>query len=217
MYAIIMGAGRVGFSLAGLLIEDGYDVTLIENDRKLATDAASELDALVICGNGTNSTLLEEANIQDADYFVATTGNDEANLLSCILVKKYEVPNIIARVSNPDHEEAFMEVGIDNVINPERAASGVLERLITRPNVADLLTLGEGDGEILEMTVTNDKIVGKQIKEISPTKDYIIIATYNKDGSLIIPQPENILTRGEKISILVKRGCFKKVAKKIER
>ncbi|WP_303295120.1 potassium channel family protein [Methanobrevibacter woesei] len=217
MYAIIMGAGRVGFSLAGLLIEDGYDVTLIENDRKLATDAASELDALVICGNGTNSTLLEEANIQDADYFVATTGNDEANLLSCILVKKYEVPNIIARVSNPDHEEAFMEVGIDNVINPERAASGVLERLITRPNVADLLTLGEGDGEILEMTVTNDKIVGKQIKEISPTKDYIIIATYNKDGSLIIPQPENILTRGEKISILVKRGSFKKVAKKIER
>ena len=210
MYAIIMGAGRVGFSLAGLLIEDGYDVTLIENDRKLATDAASELDALVICGNGTNSTLLEEANIQDADYFVATTGNDEANLLSCILVKKYEVPNIIARVSNPDHEEAFMEVGIDNVINPERAASGVLERLITRPNVADLLTLGEGDGEILEMTVTNDKIVGKQIKEISPTKDYIIIATYNKDGSLIIPQPENILARGEKISILVKRGSFKK-------
>lgn len=217
MYAIIMGAGRVGFSLAGLLIEDGYDVTLIENDRKLATEAASELDALVICGNGTNSTLLEEANIQDADYFVATTGNDEANLLSCILVKKYEVPNIIARVSNPDHEEAFMEVGIDNVINPERAASGVLERLITRPNVADLLTLGEGDGEILEMTVTNDKIVGKQIKEISPTKDYIIIATYNKDGSLIIPQPENILARGEKISILVKRGSFKKVAKKIER
>lgn len=217
MYAIIMGAGRVGFSLAELLIEDGYDVTLIENDRKLATDAASELDALVICGNGTNSTLLEEANIQDADYFVATTGNDEANLLSCILVKKYEVPNIIARVSNPDHEEAFMEVGIDNVINPERAASGVLERLITRPNVADLLTLGEGDGEILEMTVTNDKIVGKQIKDISPTKDYIIIATYNKDGSLIIPQPENILARGEKISILVKRGCFKKVAKKIER
>ena len=217
MYAIIMGAGRVGFSLAGLLIEDGYDVTLIENDRKLATDAASELDALVICGNGTNSTLLEEANIQDADYFVATTGNDEANLLSCILVKKYEVPNIIARVSNPDHEEAFMEVGIDNVINPERAASGVLERLITRPNVADLLTLGEGDGEILEMTVTNDKIVGKQIKEISPTKDYIIIATYNKDGSLIIPQPENILARGEKISILVKRGSFKKVAKNIER
>ena len=50
---------------------------------------------------------LEETNIEDADFFILTTGNDEANLLSCILVKKYNVPTIIARVSNPDHEEAL--------------------------------------------------------------------------------------------------------------
>lgn len=215
MYVVIMGAGRVGLSLADLLIEDGYDITIIENEESLCTDASAELDALVICGNGTSSKVLEEVNIQDADYFVATTGNDESNLLSCILVRNYEVPNIIARVSNPDHEEAFKEVGIDNVISPEVTAAGFLEKLITRPNVADLITLGEGDGEILDMTVTNDKIVGKKIKDISPDKDYIIIATYH-DGKLIIPQTDSVLSRGEKISVLVKRGAFKKVAKKIE-
>lgn len=215
MYVVIMGAGRVGLSLADLLIEDGYDITIIENEESLCTDASAELDALVICGNGTSSKVLEEVNIQDADYFVATTGNDESNLLSCILVRNYEVPNIIARVSNPDHEEAFKEVGIDNVISPEVTAAGFLEKLITRPNVADLITLGEGDGEILDMTVTNDKIVGKKIKDISPDKDYIIIATYH-DGKLIIPQTDSVLSRGEKISVLVKRGAFKKVAKKFE-
>lgn len=216
MYTIIIGAGRVGLSLANLLIEDGYDVTIIDSNEELCSEAAAELDALVICGNGTSSKLLEEANIQDADYFVATTGNDESNLLSCILVKKYAVPNIIARVSNPTNEEAFIEVGIDNVISPERIAAGFLEKLITRPNVADLITLGEGDAEILDMTITNDKIVGKKISDISPTKDYIIIATYH-DGNLIIPQKDNVLSRGEKISILVKRGAFKKVAKKFEK
>lgn len=216
MYVIIMGAGRVGLSLADLLIEDGYDITIIDNNEELCSDAASELDALVICGNGTSSKLLEEANIQDADYFVATTGNDESNLLSCILVKKYAVPNIIARVSNPDNEEAFIEVGIDNVISPERTGAGFLEKLITRPNVADLITLGEGDAEILDMTVTNDKMVGKKIASISPTKDYIIIATY-QDGGLVIPQTDSVLSRGEKISVLVKRGSFKKVAKKFEK
>ena len=118
MYIIIMGLGRVGLSLANLLIDDGYDITLIDDDEALCNDAAAELDALVICGNGTNSKILEETNIEDADFFIATTGNDEANLLSCILVKKYDVPNIIARVSNPDHEEAFKAVGIDNVISP---------------------------------------------------------------------------------------------------
>lgn len=211
-----MGAGRVGLSLANLLIDDGYDITVIDNNEELCRNAAAELDALVICGNGTNSKLLEEVNIDEADFFVATTGNDEANLLSCIIVKKYNVPNIIARVSNPNNEEAFIDVGIDNVISPERTASGFLEKLITRPNVADLMTLGEGNAEILDMTVTNDKVIGKKISEISPTKDYIIIATY-PNGELMIPQNDTVLSRGEKISILVKQGAFKKIGKKFEK
>ena len=68
-----MGGGRVGLSLANLLIDDGEDIALIENDEALCADVAAELDALVICGNGTNSKLLEEVNIEDADYFIATT------------------------------------------------------------------------------------------------------------------------------------------------
>ena len=165
MYVIIMGGGRVGLALANLLIDDGYDITLIESDEALCTEVAAELDALVICGNGTNSKLLEETNIEDADYFVATTGNDEANLLSCILVRKYDVPNIIARVSNPDHEEAFKEVGIDRVISPEISASRELAQYIKNPAVSTLTTLGEGDAEILEMTITNDKVIGKRFKD----------------------------------------------------
>ena len=216
MYIIIMGLGRVGLSLANLLIDDGYDITLIDDDEALCNDAAAELDALVICGNGTNSKILEETNIEDADFFIATTGNDEANLLSCILVKKYDVPNIIARVSNPDHEEAFKDVGIDNVISPEITAAGFLEKLVTRPNVADLVSIGEGDAEIFDMTITNDKMVGKRVGDVSPTKDFIIIAMYQNE-KLIIPQKDHIIARGEKVSVLVKRGSFSKVSKKLEK
>ena len=211
-----MGGGRVGLALANLLIDDGYDITLIESDESLCSEVAGELDALVICGNGTNSKVLEEVNAEDADYFIATTGNDEANLLSCILVRKFDVPHIIARVSNPDHEEAFKEIGIEKVISPERAAAAHLQRLVTRPNVAELTTLGQGDAEILEMTITNDKIVGKRYKDISPTKEYIIISTY-ENGKLEIPQPDKIVSRGEKVTVLVKRGNFKKVSKKLEK
>lgn len=213
-YIIIMGGGRVGLSLANLLIDDGEDIALIESDEALCGEIASELDALVIYGNGTNSKLLEEMNIEDADYFIATTGSDEANLLSCILVRKYNVPHIIARVSNPDHEEAFKEVGIEQVISPERAAAAQLQKVVTRPNAAELMTLGEGDAEILDMTITNNKAIGKRFKDISPTKDYIIISTY-RNGKLVIPQPDNTVARGEKVSVLVRRGTFKKVSKKL--
>ena len=211
-----MGGGRVGLALANLLIEDGFDITLIENDESLCSEIAGELDALVINGNATNSQLLEETNIEDADFFIATTGNDEANLLSCVLVRKYNVPNIIARVSNPDHTEAFKEVGIDQVISPEVTAAEFLQKLVTRPNVAELTTIGEGDAEILDMTITNDRVVGKRFKDISPTKDYIIIACY-ENNQLIIPQPDNIIIRGAKVSVLVKRGSFSKLSKKLER
>ncbi|MDR0900414.1 MAG: TrkA family potassium uptake protein, partial [Methanobrevibacter sp.] len=171
MYVVIMGAGRVGLSLAELLIDDGYDITIIENSEVLCNNAAIELDALVICGNGTDTKTLEEANVQEADFFVAATGNDEANLLSSILVKNYGIPKVIARVSNPDHEEAFKKVGIDKVISPEITAAGFLEKLITRPNVAALTAFGKGDGEILDMIITNEKVTGKRIGEVSPTDD----------------------------------------------
>ena len=211
-----MGGGRVGLALANLLIDEGEDIALIESDSALCSEVAAELDALVICGNGTKSQLLEEVNIDDADYFIATTGNDEANLLSCILVRKYNVPHIIARVSNPDHEEAFKEVGIEQVISPERAAAAHLQRLVMRPNVAELTSIGKGDAEIMELTITNDKVVGKRFKDVSPTKDYMIISTY-ENGNLVIPQPEQTIARGAKVTILVKRGSYKKASKKFEK
>ncbi|MDR2966516.1 MAG: TrkA family potassium uptake protein [Methanobacteriaceae archaeon] len=212
MYVVILGGGRVGITLANLLIDDGYDITLIESRESLCDSVAVELDALVICGNGTETKILEEASIEDADFFVAVTGNDEVNLLSCILVKEYGIPKIIARVSNPDHEEAFKKVGIDNVISPEMTAAGFLKKIITHPNVADLTAFGKGDGEILDMVITNKKIIGKKISELSPTEDYIIIATY-EENKLKIPKDHMILDVGNKISILVKRGSFEKATK----
>lgn len=210
-----MGGGRVGRALANLLIDSGADITLIESDEALCNEVASDLDALVIHGNGTSSKLLEETNIEDADCFIATTGNDEANLLSCILVRKYNVETIVARVSNPDHEEAFKEVGIDKVISPEISAARDLAQYVTNPRVSKLTTLGEGDAEIIEMTITNDKVIGKRFKDVSPDKDFIIIATY-KQGKLFIPQPDDTINRGEKVSLLLKRGTLRKVSKKLE-
>ena len=209
MYVIIMGGGRVGLTLANLLILDGHDVTLIENDSSLCGNAALELDALVICGNGTNTKTLEEANIGQCDVFVAATGNDETNLLSCILVREYDINKVIARVSNPDHEEAFRKVGIDAVINPERTAARYLEKLITRPKIADLIVLGHGNAEILDMSVTNKKVFGKPIGSLSPNDDFIIVSIY-KEGKLEIPKPNMIIEEGDRISVLIKTKAVNK-------
>lgn len=210
MYIVIMGAGRVGLTLASNLVSRGHDVTLIESDDSLCGNAASELDALVICGNGTDTRTLEESNVSDADVFVAATGNDEANLLSCILVKQFNIKKIIARLSNPDHEEAFKKVGIDDVISPELTAAGYLEKIITRPKVADLIVIGKGDAEILDITIKNKRVIGKRVGDISPTDRSIIVAIY-KNGELTIPKSDMVLNEGDKISILVKTEAVKEI------
>jgi len=208
-----MGGGRVGLNLASFLISDGHDVTLIENDENLCTNAAAELDALVICGNGTDTKTLEEANVSSADVFVAATGNDEANLLACILVREFNIPKIIARVSEPSHGEAFRKVGIDSVISPEITAASYVEKLIIRPKIADLVVMGKGDAELLDFNLENEKVVGKKIGDISPTDDFIIVAVY-ENGDITIPKPEIVLKKGMKVSILVKTKAARAVMKR---
>jgi trk system potassium uptake protein TrkA len=208
-----MGGGRVGLNLASFLIADGHDVTLIENDENLCTNAAAELDALVICGNGTDTKTLEEANVSSADVFVAATGNDEANLLACILVREFNIPKIIARVSEPSHGEAFRKVGIDSVISPEITAASYVEKLIIRPKIADLVVMGKGDAELLDFNLENEKVVGKKIGDISPTDDFIIVAVY-ENGDITIPKPEIVLKKGMKVSILVKTKAARAVMKR---
>jgi len=213
MYIVIMGGGRMGRNLASLLVSDGLDVTLIENDQGLCNIASSELDAMIICGNGTNDKVLKEAKIEDANVYVAATGNDEVNLLSCILVREYKIPKIIARVSDITHSRAFKDIGIDSVVSPELTTASYVEKLIIRPKIADLVVIGKGDAELLDIKLENEKTIGKTVGDISPNDNFIIVALYENDN-LLIPKPEMILKKGMKISILVKTKYTQKIMNK---
>jgi trk system potassium uptake protein TrkA len=203
----------MGRNLASLLVSDGLDVTLIENDQGLCNIASSELDAMIICGNGTNDKVLKEANIEDANVYVAATGNDEVNLLSCILVREYKIPKIIARVSDITHSRAFKDIGIDSVVSPELTTASYVEKLIIRPKIADLVVIGKGDAELLDIKLENEKTIGKTVGDISPNDNFIIVALYENDN-LLIPKPEMVLKKGMKISILVKTKYTQKIMNK---
>jgi len=215
LYVVIMGAGRVGINLATALIKAGFDITIIEKDPELCNNASGSLDALVICGNGTDLKILDEANVSDADAFVAATGNDEANLLACILVKEFKPKKIIARISDPAHEDAFHKVGIDATVSPEISAAMYLEKLIIRPKIADMVVLGKGNAELVDIPVENNSVIGKKIGDISPKKDYVICAIYKAPKyEILMPEPNITLEKGDKISILIKTTSIKTVVKK---
>ena len=203
MHIVIMGSSIFGFNLASMLVTEGHDVTIIENNESKCNEVAHKLDAVVILGDGTNRDTLEESNIDEADVFVAATENDETNLMACLLVKKFKVPKIISQVSQSDHRDAFQEIGINIMINPELYAAKYIERLIVRPNISDITVLGKGEAELIDIKLGNGKHVGKTVKEVNQNKKFNIIALF-EDSEIVFPKQDTILQKGDKISILVK-------------
>lgn len=204
MYVIIVGAGRVGQNLANSLIRQGITVTLIEDNEVKSSEVANEINAMVIKGDATNIKILEEADISEADVFVAATGHDEVNLLTSVLAQKYEnIKKIIARVNELEHVEAFNRVGIKITVSPESTVATYLERIITRPKISDLIVLGRGTTELLDIKIENKKLFGKRVLDYSPTENYMVCAVY-EDNELIIPQEDTLFYKDQRISVLTK-------------
>ncbi|PAV06778.1 potassium channel family protein [Methanosphaera cuniculi] len=204
MNGIIVGAGRIGYNLATKLQTD-HDITIIDKDIDAYDRASEQLNCYVIHGNGTNTSILEKEDIDKIDFFVAATGNDEVNLLCSVFAKEHEVTTIVSKLNNPDHASIFKKLGI-SVINPERSIVRYIARMIVRPTAQSLVTIGKGDGEILEVKVKNRSIAGKTVKQIENNTDkFIIISKYIGDD-IIIPNNGTILNYDDSVAVLIKRG-----------
>ncbi|MBP2172237.1 potassium channel family protein [Methanococcus voltae] len=212
MYIIVAGMGRVGSTLAKSLSEKNYDLVVIDSRKEVCDEVAGELDALVLNGDCTKVKTLENAGIEEADVFIAVTGNQELNLISGLIAKKHGVAKTIARVSEPSYKEVFESLGIDVIISPELVAAKYLEKLIDRPGVVDLAIIGRGDAEILELIIPpNSEVSDKQIKELG-AKDYVIIAIY-EGSELKIPDGNTELKPYDRILLLAKSESLDTVRK----
>jgi trk system potassium uptake protein len=210
-----MGGGRLGLNLALDLIADSHDVSIIEKDDSRCKVLADQLDIVVICGSGTNRNTLENADIKEANVFVAATGNDQSNLLASLMAREYKPEKIIARVNEPQHESVFIQNDLIDVIVPESIEAGYLEELVLKPKIANLFVVDHGKAELLELYVTNENLIGKTIEELNHTDDYFICGIHENDNEIIsIATNDMILKDNSRISILVKRGSMAKVLNK---
>jgi len=212
LYIVIMGGGKLGFNLAKDLIDDGKDVTVIEQDEKRCKFLVSQLDIIVVCGSATDTNTLQNAEITEADAFVAATGNDETNLLAALMAKRLGAKKIIARVNERQHEPVFASNNFINIIIPESIEAGYLEKLVLKPKITDLFVVDHGQAELLELYVTNSDIIGKTVGELNSNDDYFICGVHKKDDDNIsIANSDMELTENCRLAILVKGDCTSKV------
>ncbi|MBQ9022067.1 MAG: TrkA family potassium uptake protein [Eggerthellaceae bacterium] len=181
MYIVINGGGKIGEYLAARMLRSGNEVAIIEKDARTADKLANSLTGafLVVCGDGCMSRYQEDANIRKADIFVATTGQDESNLMSCEIANRtFNVPRVIARVNSPKNLRIFREVGIEAVSSTTLIAS-IIEEDAMLGSMRVLTTLTRGSVSLNEVTVP-------QMKTADGEEGILALDVVMPDGALII-------------------------------
>ncbi len=209
MYIIIVGAGKVGYHLARLLLTQGHghEVMLIEKDRAKVDLLAIDFHDAIMEGDGSMVEALKEAGANRADVIVATTGNDEDNLVVCQVAKlMFLRPRTIARVNNPRNEELFAGLGVDASVSGTKLINAIIHEQVRAGDVMiPLLTLKAGDIEIVEVELTRSShIVEKKIKDLNLPAGSIFIAVIRGE-EVIIPYGETEFQPEDKVLALVKR------------
>ena len=147
MNIIIVGCGKVGFTLAKSLTEEGHDITVIDNKAE-HLEAAQALDVQTLLGNGTSFKIQEEAGVSEADIFIAVTDQDEVNLLSCLVAGRASGCKTVARVRSPQYYEEISYIkqvmGTSLIINPEYATAMEIDHLIRIPSAMEVDTFATG-------------------------------------------------------------------------
>jgi trk system potassium uptake protein len=210
MKIIIIGAGKVGYTLAENLINENNDVTIIDKHSDAIEKAEDNLDVMCIKGNGVSASILLEAGVDRADLLIAVTGSDEINMVCCLTAKKLGVLQAIARVRDPEYADELSlikdQLGLDFVINPEYAAAEEIARNLGFSSAINVERFASGRVRMIELKVSSDMIiVNKKIKDIDKqTSSSVLIGVIVREDEVIVPHGEEVVLENDAIYVIGK-------------
>ena len=199
---LILGGSTIGRNTARSLCKEGFNVKLMEMEKRKAFEIAEEISGtLVINGDGRNVELLDEENISEMDAFVAVTGNSETNIMSCLVAKSKGVKKTIALVENFDYIKISQTIGIDTLINKKLLAASSIFKHIRKGMVLSMANTHSMDAEVLEFEVKDKSyITQKAIKDLNLSRDAVICGIF-RDDQLIMPYGDFVMSGGDKVIV----------------
>ena len=193
MDIIIVGCGKVGYTLVELLSSEDHNLVVIDEKPERVSRITDSLDAMGIVGNGIDHKTLLDAGIETADLLIAVTGDDEKNLLCCIIAKKSGRCQTIARVRNPlyNEESEFLkqELGIAMIINPDQTAALEIAKVFQFPSALRVDTFAKGRMELLHFKIGKDSpLLGMKLYNMNQTlRTSVLACTCIRGDEVIIP------------------------------
>jgi trk system potassium uptake protein TrkA len=208
---VILGAGRVGASVAESLVSEQNDITVVDTDPARLAELQDRLDLRTVTGNAAQPSVLRNAGADDADMLIATTQSDETNLVACHLAAQvFNIPTRIARVRGADFQDNPELVGegafsVDHLIVPEKTVTDYVAKLVEFPEALQVLEFADGAVSLIAVRANRDGLlVSKPIREIKkhiPNVDSRIVAIFRGE-STIYPDGDTMIEPGDEVFFL---------------
>ena len=218
MQVVIVGAGQVGTSIADSLSSD-HDVVVVDIDEDIVDDIKYELDVLTLAGDGTSSSLLEDAEVPDADLVIASTDDDKTNLVTCGTAKTVGDPFTIARVKSAEYrrtwvrtEEAF---GVDFMVCTDLETAENVVNIIGLPSAIDVDTFANGLVEMAVFDITeNSPIAGQTVVDADRFDSLTFAALYRGDD-IVLPQGDTVVRSDDRAVVIGSPQSIQEFAQRI--
>ncbi len=208
MKVIIVGCGKIGRILIETLSTEGHDVIAVDSDDIVLSEITNTYDVMGICGNGVDSETLIEAGVANTDIFIAMTGSDEFNMLSCFMAKKMGTSQTIARIRNPEYNDRSLALirnylEISMTINPELLAAQEMYNILKLPSVAKVEIFSRRNLELVELRITSDMgLDGVKVMKLRDRfKAKFLICAVQRDEKLYVPDGHFELKTNDKIGL----------------
>ena len=206
MKIILVGGGKVGSALCRSLVADDHDVVLIEQNETVLNYMTRRFDIIGLAGNGADFAMLEAANVQDCDIFIAMTQYDEVNMVAAVLAKKMGAKETIVRVRNPEYSNPYFKekniLGFSLIVNPELLAARAIANIIDFPNALSVERFAGGLVSLMEFIVRKDSnICQMSMADFRKKFGNVIVCAIERDHKLMIPSGNMILEDKDRIFV----------------
>ncbi len=210
---VLVGGGLIGKHIAGMLIEDGKDVRIIEKDYERCKElSALYPESTVINGNISDQDVFEEENIAYTDAIITTTQSEELNILAGVYAKSKGVKRAVALIDKLNYTTLATNLGIDSCISAKLSSVDAILKFIRKGNIKNVYTIFEGQAEAIEFIVggSNQNILGKKIMDLKLPAGCLII-TVQRHRKTIIPTGSFVIEEGDSLITFVAHNEISKL------
>ena len=192
MRVVIVGAGKLGYTIAELLSNEMMEVVVIDHDENQLTAVKNTLDVLTINANGASPITMDDPDVNGADVFIAVTATDEVNMVACILAKKHGAKHTIARIRDMQFMGAAKDYlkknfDIDLMLNPELIAANEIYRILMTPAALNVDDFAGGKVRLFEAKVNkHSKLSNIPLKDLK-LPEGVLAGLIFRDHQMIIP------------------------------